>query len=75
MRLYCIYDKIAKEGSTPFEAKNDDVAWRNYQHVLEKNALRDNEYSLLYIGVFEKDPVKLTPSDVPIEVFANRMEE
>lgn len=58
MKLYSIYDKVAKRFNAPFVAEDDDVANRSFQY-----GLRDNPFASdfdLY-AVAEFDPTCISP--------------
>ena len=65
MFVYCIYDKLAQEASGIFEAKNDGVAFRNFNQTI---TARREEFSLLCLGTMSHDPVKLNVFPEPREV-------
>lgn len=49
MKLYCIYDKVAKTFNPPFVAENDDVANRSFQHGLKGNQFA-SDFDLYCVG-------------------------
>ena len=73
-KMYVIYDKVAKEGSLPFCAKNDAVAWRQFKNLVDENAKNTDEYELMSLGIYDNDPVSLDGFDRPETVYANKEE-
>lgn len=64
-RLYTIYDTVAEEPGPVFEAKNDGTARRAYKQVMNKTiAGEPEEYSLIFIGEFDKETLKITAPEV-----------
>lgn len=62
MRLYTIYDNVALEAGPLFPAKNDGVAWRQFQQLLAETYNKE-DYSLLYCGDFDTDSAVIAPCD------------
>lgn len=60
MRIYAIRDKLAKETGPLFEAKNDDVAMRNFDQVVQKTG-KSEEFLLIGFGSIdhESDDIEL----------------
>lgn len=50
MKLYCIYDKVAKKFNAPFVAENDDVANRSFQKGVDSPFAED--FDLYCVGSF-----------------------
>lgn len=69
MAVYTIFDRLAGESGPLFEAKNDAVARRNFDRLLEK-AGRADEYQLLRLGTVDHDTSKLEVYEIPVEVRA-----
>lgn len=67
MFLYAIYDKLAQECGPVFEAKNDLTAARGFFQSIPPVA-KASEFSLLCVGSFSHDPVKITGFEIPREV-------
>lgn len=66
-RLYTIYDKRAEESGPLFQAKNDAVALRNYESLLAREEVKETEYKLLCVGLFDNEKCLIFPQD-PEEV-------
>lgn len=62
MKIYAIYDRVAKESGPLFEAKNDDVAIRACATLL-KDVLVKSDYSLVTVGEYNTSDCIITPSD------------
>lgn len=74
-KLYTIYDRIALEGSPPFIAKNDGVATRHYNQVLDSSpnvCLQD--YRLYCVGEWDTEKLRIEPVSPPREVFATQVQ-
>jgi hypothetical protein len=67
--LYVIYDKVALESGPIFEAKNDGVAFRRYNAILQESDHPD-DFQLLKVGLFDHDNNTGEISDVE-EVYIN----
>lgn len=52
--IYSIKDTVAQEFGPIFQAKNDDVALRNFHSALLK-VPNPEEYELYYLGTFDVD--------------------
>lgn len=52
MKIYVIYDKVAEEGSSLIEAKNDGIARRIFEQTVEKYRLDRNDLQLMCIGEY-----------------------
>jgi hypothetical protein len=71
MFLYHIFDTIADDAGPLFAAKNDGVAWRNYQDLLKKSPVPD-DFELYCVGSFNHDDMTGSfdsPYKVKIETF------
>ena len=63
--LYVVFDKLAKEAGPIFEAKNDDVAVRNFKRMLQENkSLQVAEFDLVRIGTFDSEDLGSLQKDV-----------
>lgn len=66
MKVYCIYDKVAKEAGPLFTAKNDDVAVRMYNQLLSSNHVENQtDYVLQNLGEYDPDQPTLFGYKVP----------
>lgn len=52
--LYAIYDGKAKEFGPIFEARNDEVASRQFRRLLEKEDYRE-DYTLYLVGDYDHE--------------------
>lgn len=68
MRLYVVFDKLAKETSSVWEARNDEVAKRKWNMEQRNNPwMEDSQFELLYVGTIDHD-TGLIRSGEPKEV-------
>lgn len=65
MKVYCIFDKVAKEGSSLIEAKNDGVARRIVDQTIEKYRINRSEIELVCLGEYDADQPLLDGLLVP----------
>lgn len=66
MKVYCIYDKVAKEAGPLFTAKNDDVAVRMYKQLIVSNKVENqSDYILQNLGDYDPDQPVLFGYKVP----------
>lgn len=66
MKVYSIYDKVAKECGPLFTAKNDDVAVRNFKNLLVSERVSNpSDYMLYNLGEFDPDQPILVGFGVP----------
>lgn len=72
--MYVIYDRVAQEAGPIFEAKNDGVAYRSFAKLREGQETPE-DFSLLKLGMFDHDIVKLTIADEPIDVVSDTIVE
>lgn len=54
-KIYAIYDKIAGEYGPPFCAKNDEVAKRQFNHLVRQQDLALGEFELWMLGSFDTE--------------------
>ncbi|MDR0403910.1 MAG: hypothetical protein LBH35_10015 [Treponema sp.] len=54
-RVYSIHDKLAEEYGPLFQAKNDEVALRNFQKLVVSQKLEESEFSLYFVGIFDTE--------------------
>lgn len=59
MKLYSIYDKVAKRFNAPFVAENDDVANRSFQLGVKDNPYA-SDFDLYDVGSFNSDVCQTT---------------
>lgn len=59
LKLYSLYDKLAKGFHAPFPAENDDVAIRNFSEILQDSrgsySKHPGDYWLYRMGEFHQD--------------------
>lgn len=68
--LYCILDKVAGEFSPPWTAKNDSVAYRQFDYMMsqEKQAPA-SDFQLFHVGTYtDSYPVELVSDFRPVEI-------
>jgi len=53
--LYTIRDLLANECGPVFQAKNKDVADRNYSNLVKNQDLNPEEFELEYLGKFDNE--------------------
>ncbi len=67
-RLYTIYDKLAEETGPVFQAKNDQVAYRQFQTQLSTiQNIKADDFTLLCVGEYENIRIELQTM-LPIEI-------
>lgn len=66
VRLYCVYDKVAKEAGPMFQAKNEAVALRMYQRMAIEQHIDVADYDLMFLGLY--DPENMVIQAIPAEV-------
>ena len=54
-KIDAIYDKIAGEYGPPFCAKNDEVANRQFSHLVRQQDLALGEFELWMLGSFDTE--------------------
>jgi len=65
MNLYVVYDKIAGECGPVFEAKNDAVARRQYNHLVSSNpGIVQEDFELMQVGVIDKEKITIEPGQM-----------
>lgn len=74
MGLYIIFDRVAQEGGPIFEAKNDMVAYRNFQRLVNKMEHQE-DFRLMKVGKYLHDTVRIEVLDVPTEVLNGSEED
>lgn len=68
IQLYTIYDRIAEDAGPIFCAKNDGVANRQYQHLLNEYQTDPLHFKLHRLGSFNTSTMIITSLDTPVEV-------
>lgn len=54
-QIYAVKDNVAGEYGPPFTAKNDGVAQRMFEQMLDKAIKNTTEYDLYVIGSYDSD--------------------
>ncbi len=67
VRLYAIFDRVAKEYMQPGEAANDGVALRMMRSWLKDNPYPD-DFQVRFVGTFDKTNGVLSPIAAPVEL-------
>lgn len=67
-KLYTIFDRRAEEAGPIFMAKNDSVAMRSFENLLNEEGVKQDEYKLLDLGVFDNEKCIITTKKDPEEV-------
>nr|UXQ87929.1 MAG: nonstructural protein [Microvirus sp.] len=58
--LYSIKDRLAEEYGPVFQAKNKAIAERNFNNLVEREKLNEDEFSLVLVGHFNNNTGVLT---------------
>lgn len=61
--VYTVFDKVASEGGPPFTAKNDEVAKRAYQNLVNSQKINYVDFELVFIGTYDPDTLLLKGSE------------
>ncbi len=60
MRIYTIYDKLAREGGPLFQAKNDQVAHRQFQTQLTNMPnIEIDDFELRCVGEYDNEQCQI----------------
>lgn len=71
MRLYQLYDHLAKDVGPLFEAKTDEVARRSVLRIAESTGVNLGDFTLYFVGSRSFESVGIVVSDsVPVPLFA-----
>lgn len=66
MKLFTIYDEVAKEYAAPFMCKNEEVAKRQFLLAMKQSRVENvSEYTLLYLADYDIETGKIEPLAVP----------
>nr|WAE43884.1 MAG: nonstructural protein [Microviridae sp.] len=71
MNLYVIYDKVSKEAGPVFSSKNDAVAHRSYNQILQSKELAADDFALYQLGVIDTEAPFITGIEPFVVDFAN----
>lgn len=61
--IYTIYDVVAMESGPLFEAKNDAVALRQYQTIVQKNGIDPRDFQLRHVGTLDSERSRIFAED------------
>ncbi len=60
--MYCIYDKVGEESGPVFHSKNDAVAIRHYDLMIQNNEPAwKSDFELAQVGVYDHYTRVITP--------------
>lgn len=68
MKMYSVYDAVAKEFGPPVLARNNDVASRMYVQLLAEHRLVQADFILYWIGEYDTETGLVTPVEAPEKV-------
>lgn len=65
--MYVIFDRVANEAGFPFDAKNDDVAKRRFEDIINRQirpvkTVSVDDYELHHVGQFDSEACSLIPN-------------
>ena len=67
MKLYVIFDELAKKCSPVFEAVNDAVALRHIRDMIKTMSVHVlQDYVLMCVGDIDTKTMKITPEDFEV---------
>lgn len=67
-RVYTIYDRLAEESGPLFQAKNDEVAHRQYQTQLSTiQNIKVDDFTLLCVGEYDNERCEFQAA-IPITI-------
>lgn len=70
LKVYSVYDEIAKVHNTPFFMHNDEMAIRAFNNIATDPtstiAQNPTDYKLHCIGVFNDETAHINPEDIPV---------
>ena len=69
--MYAVWDKVALEFGPPFCAKNDDVAKRQYNHLVRSQELPVGEFELWRLGEYDTEKGITGSQSVVVQMFQN----
>lgn len=61
MKIFSIYDKVAEEHGSLYEAKNEAVAIRMFKQLLANDLYQKTDYELHYLGAWNSKTGEITP--------------
>lgn len=74
--IFTVYDRVAAEGGPPFTAKNEGVALRQYDKLLEQYPnMNPGDFRLYRIANWDSEDMKVYSLDSPKEVFGRPSDE
>ncbi len=69
--LYVVHDVVAGESGPIFEANNDGVALRQYQHMMAKEGVQEGDFLLINLGSVDHTLNKVVALKAPRRVVAS----
>lgn len=69
LNLYVVYDKVAQEGGPVYTAKNDAVAQRMFQGLINDTGINPVDYQLLHVAAYDNGALSATLPVVIPEVY------
>lgn len=66
--MYYIYDLVAEEASAPMLQKNDSVALRIFDSLVDENHLDPKDYKLYCFGEYDTEGPKYSVLSTPEEI-------
>lgn len=67
VKLYVIYDRVAKEAGPVFASKNDDVAIRSFHQIVSK-ADNPDDYCLYHVADYDSESPRVDGLLVPTAI-------
>jgi hypothetical protein len=74
MSLYAVFDKVAEESGPIFQAKNDLVALRNFQHLIQDQRLNPEDYQLFWLAYYDTEHMDFDTRQVQRPITFNSVE-
>lgn len=72
MRIYCVYDVVAKESGPLFTAKNIQVAQRMFNQMLKDVGAESEDFRLVHLGLYDNEVPVIS---VDPECFMDQLDE
>jgi len=67
--LYAILDRVAEEAGPLFQARNDGVALRMFNQMLEKEQVKIDDFRLYLVGYYDPESLEICPQSPSKEVW------
>lgn len=71
MKLYTLYDVLAKEAGEIFMMKNDDVAIRSVHRMFIEKGIPEEDFELYCVGEFNTEECEITTDKRKIQFLEN----